>query len=93
MTEDIEIGRGVGQGCCQSPTLFNMYIEEIIAECMDGSRGICIGGGRFADDMVILGESKEEISNMLEDLNNKCEKYGMRINKKKTKCMVIGRNK
>ncbi|MGP1928981.1 MAG: hypothetical protein ACTS78_04480 [Arsenophonus sp. NC-WZS1-MAG3] len=36
---------------------------------------------RFADDMVILGESKEEIANMLEDLNNKCEKYGMWINK------------
>lgn len=95
LTEEIGMGRGVRQGCCISPTLFNIYLEEIIEDAFDGTRGVTIGGRkieciRFADDQVILAESKEEVKEMLSDLNRKCLEYGMKINKKKTKCMIIG---
>ena len=70
----------------------------MINECIDGTRGINIGGKRmecirFADDMVLLAENEDIVNKMLEDLNNKCEEYGMKINKKKTKSMVICKKK
>lgn len=94
MSEGSSIGRGVRQGCCLSPLLFNVYLEEIIAKGLDGKRGICIGGKRiecirFADDMVLLAESERTANNMLKDLNEACVEYGMQINTAKTKSMVI----
>ena len=56
MTEGSEIGRGVRQECCLSPTLFNIYLEELLKKCFLNKGGIVIGGRRikcikFADDM------------------------------------------
>src|SRR6266550_1644237 len=88
-TEWIKIGRGVRQGCCLSPTLFNMYEEEMINEFLEnegsniGGRKICCV--RFADDMVLIDESKEKMQKMLDRLERKCREYGMKINVGKTK--------
>ena len=95
ISEEIGLGRGVRQGCCLSPTLFNMYLEEIIGECFNGEKGVNMGGRRvecirFADDMVVLSESEDELRNMMQGLNETCKKYGMRINIKKTKSMILG---
>lgn len=37
-----------------------------------------------------VGESWEQVTQMLEELNIICEMYGMRINKKKTKTIITG---
>src|SRR6266576_382167 len=93
-TEWIKIGRGVRQGCCLSPTLFNMCEEEMINEFLEnegsniGGRKICCV--RFADDMVLIDESKEKMQKMLDRLERKCREYGMKINVRKTKVMRIG---
>ena len=95
LTEEIEIGRGVRQGCCLSPTLFNLHLEEIIGESFDGKRGVSIGGRRiecirFADDMEVIAENTKVFQEILTELNNTCKEYGMNINKKKTKFMILG---
>ena len=58
--------------------------------------GVNIGGRRikcirFADDMALLAEDERMLKNMLLELNDRCEDYGMKININKTKTMVIGR--
>jgi len=35
-SEDNDIGRGVRQGCCISPMLFNIYAEAMMTEAMEG---------------------------------------------------------
>ncbi|KAJ4438768.1 hypothetical protein ANN_14719 [Periplaneta americana] len=46
---------------------------------------------RFADDMALLAEEETILKDMLLELNDSCEQYGMNINANKTKTMVIGR--
>ena len=46
---------------------------------------------RFADDMTLLAEDERMLKNMLMELNERCEDYGMK-NISKTKAMVIRRN-
>ena len=41
--------------------------------------------------MDVLAEKEETLNEMIRGLNLVCEKYGMSINKEKTKCMVISR--
>ena len=54
-------------------------------------RGRIIKCMRIADDMALLAEDESILKNMLIDLNDTCEDYGLKINVNKTKVMVIGR--
>ena len=42
--------------------------------------------------MALLTEDERMLKNMLMELNEICEHYGMKINISETKAMVIGRN-
>ena len=66
--------------------LLGRFNEELFPE----HGGINIGGRRikcirFADDMTLLVEDKRMLKNMLMELNDMCEDYGMKININKTK--------
>lgn len=95
-TEEIKIGRGVRQGCCMSPTLFNLYAEVIMNEALDDTRGIVIGGEqiksiKYADDQAVMAQTEEELQIMLERISRAGQDHGMRINIGKTKVMKIGK--
>ena len=65
-------------------------------DCFSNTGGVNIGGRRikcirFADDTAFSAENERMLKNMLMELNERCEDYGMKINISKTKAMVIGR--
>ena len=69
----IPVARGVKQGDTISPKLFNAGLEEIFRK-LNWSSGININGERlnhlrFADDIVIVGETIEEVEEMLRELD------------------------
>ena len=95
-TEEVDILRGVRQGCILSPILFNLYTERMIEEALQGKRGIQINGEnmtniRYADDTVLMAENEQELQHLLQDVNQACKKYGMALNYKKTKVMIMGK--
>ena len=67
-----QIGKGVHQGCILSPCLFNLYAEHIMrnAGLEEAQAGIEIARRnvnhlRYADDITLMEESKEELKSLL----------------------------
>ena len=96
-TRTFKIRQGVRQGYIFSPILFNLYSEFMISEALEDVKGILFNGVnitnfRYADDAVLAAYSKKKLQVMLDKLNMTCNKYGMAINVKKTKVMVVSKN-
>jgi len=75
-TEWYQIGKRVCQGCVMSPFLFNLYagyimrntgLEEAQAGIKIARRNI--NNLRYADDMILMAESEEELKSLLMKLN------------------------
>jgi hypothetical protein len=44
VTKSVKIGRGVRQGCCLSPLLFNLHSEYVTQEALEGLADFRVGG-------------------------------------------------
>ena len=96
-TDWFQIGKGVLQGCILSPYLFNLHAEYIMrnAGLEEAQAGIKIGRRkinnlRYADDTILMAESKEEVKNRLMKVKEENEKVGLKLNIQKTNIMASG---
>ena len=94
-TEWFQTGKGVCQGCIVSPCLFNLYAEYIMrnARLDEAQAGIKISGRnihnlRYADDTIIMAESKEELKSLLMKVKEQSKKVGLKLNIQKTKIKI-----
>ena len=97
LTESFEVQKGVRQGCVLSSLLYNLYSEQIFKD-LEKFNGIKIGGInytnlRYADDAVLVGDSKPALQELIHEINERGQKLGLNINIQKTKCMRISRLK
>ena len=81
--ENIDIGKGVQQGCILSPLLFNIYAENIMREALEEwERGISIGGRmvtnqRYADNTTLLAGTKDDLVELVGRVRRASEKAGL----------------
>ena len=90
--------KGVRQGDGISPTLFNIFINDI-GKIFDQDRSdplelleSKIGSLLFADDLIILSKSKEGLQKSLDNLSEYCDKWQLTVNVKKSKTMIFQNN-
>ncbi|KAJ4430105.1 hypothetical protein ANN_22315 [Periplaneta americana] len=83
------------KGYSLSYTLVYIYLEDLVKNCFENMGGVIVGGRRIKCirfvDMALLAEEEMILRDMLLELSDRCEQYGMKINANKTKNMAIGR--
>jgi len=92
----IKILKGAWQGCVMSPDFFNVYGEEIMETTED--IGVQIGGRninnlRFADDAALIADSQVKLQKPVDAVAHTSKSKGLKINIRKTYCMVITHRK
>jgi hypothetical protein len=86
------IAKGVRQGCCLSPLLFNIFVNDLALLLKELGVGVPLGGDlmnvlMFADDMVLVADSPEELQKLMNCTGQFLRKWRLQENIKK--CGVI----
>lgn len=85
---------GVRQGGLCSPTLFNLYIDDLIGE-LSSTRigchidGVCVNNISYADDMVLLSASVCGLRKLVAKCEDYAGTHGLAYNVKKSQLMVF----
>ena len=89
LSDKILAAVGVKQGDNLSPTIFNLYLNDIVdalnkEECdpvkLDSTNFNCL---LYADDIILLSESKVGLQNCLDKLSQCCESWCLNVNYEK----------
>ena len=94
VTDDFNCPHGVRQGCTLSPLLFSLFLNDLNEYISEGCHGVSLSLTRiftllYADDLVLVAESKIELQRMINRLKSYCDMWNLKINLQKTKVVVF----
>lgn len=92
MTDWFQQTVGVRQGCILSQVFFNIYLEHIMREALDGLESLgaeTINNLRFADDIGLLTQLLKHAQVLFDRVDKVISKYGQVINDSKTEWILI----
>jgi RNA-directed DNA polymerase len=86
---------GTYQGSVISPILANIYLHEVLDLWIEGAVKPRLKGElklyRFADDLIVTFELKEDADRFMQVLPKRFEKFGLKLHPDKTKLIEFGR--
>ncbi|VVC28325.1 Reverse transcriptase domain [Cinara cedri] len=92
ISDPLEVKSGLKQGDALSPALFNFALEKIIRDINDDRR-MEISNEQvmlaYADDIMVMGETKEEVINSTFELMNASKGMGLHVYEEKIKYMFF----
>ena len=96
LLEAISSNLGLKQGCPLSPILFNIYISDIEPYLRDQNSDItlhdtAISHFLYADDLVIIANSKEGLQKKLDGLGLFAKDKELTVNKKKSQVIIFNK--
>ena len=86
---------GLRQGCPLSPLLYSIYVMGMVEKLEEEGLGVkqgdyWCGALLYADDVVLLAESPDELQKMLDMMGQYAEEWKFSFNASKSKTMVVG---
>ena len=93
MTDFFPVNSGVKQGCKISPTLFSVYINDLVSEINAHRAGVDIDEELniaillYADDIALIAPDEDSLQAMLETVDSWCKRWRLTINTEKTKIL------
>ena len=82
-TDPFTVKVGLHQGSSLSPYLFNLLMDVLLNERFKVAPWTML----FADDIVLISESQEDLQVRLEECRRSLEEYGLRVSREKTEYM------
>lgn len=98
-TEEFWTEKGLRQGYPMSPTLFNIYLSDLEEKLKkEQTGGVLISKEKvwaisYADDIVLLAESEQELNGMMKKFKRYLERRGLILSPEKSKVMVFERGR
>ena len=96
MSEHIEITQGIHQDGVLSPVLFNIFINDIGDDLLENNVPILndhkISHLLYADDLLLLSTSENELQRNITMINEFCNKWGISVNADKSKVMMFSKS-
>lgn len=83
VSDSFEVRVGVHQGSALSPYLFILVLDELLKGVVKEVPWCML----FADDMVLMADSEQEVERLLEQVRSALESKGLRVNREKTEHM------
>jgi exonuclease III len=99
LSNSFSLDVGTRQGCNLSPTLFNMYLNDLPKLLNNPIYNPVRIGNKYAsvllyaDDMLLLSYSASGLQKCLNTLNVYCTKWQLNVNRGKTKVLVFNSRK
>ncbi len=96
ITDYLEANNGVKQGCNLSPTLSNIYQNDMHTTFDESCDPLTLNDENinplsWADDLVLMSGSLSGLQNCLNKLEPYCFKWGLALNVRKTKFMIMSK--
>ena len=93
-TRPVYLRRGLRQGCSLSPILFNIYISALgnaLTVSQEGFQvgSICVSGLFFADDLVVVGQSREGLLRLMALVKKHADWLRLTLNTERNKSEVL----
>ena len=100
LSKFFDIGQGVPQGCTLSPTLFQVFINDLLEVVEAVRKGVKVGdtetsvsGMLFADDFVGMSDTPEGLQLQIDAAKKFTDKWRLSANVQKGAVMVCNENK